>query len=132
MTEENNFRYAYICKVKLLNKGGSPLLEKTMRLNYLLDFYHALLTPKQREYMELYYFEDYSLVEIANQANVSRQAVYDNIKRTEVILETYEDKIHLYEKFQVRKSLLEELESTISKEIREKTIPIMERLKELG
>lgn len=132
MTDENIFRYAYICKVKLLNEGGSPLLEKTMRLNYLLDFYHALLTPKQREYMELYYFEDYSLVEIANQSNVSRQAVYDNIKRTEEILETYEEKIHLYEKFQVRKSLLEELESKISAELKKKSIPILEQLKELG
>lgn len=132
MTDEINVRYAYICKGKILNNEGRTLLEKTMRLNYLLDFYHTLLTPKQREYMELYYLEDYSLVEIANHADVSRQAVYDNIKRTEDILESYEQNIQLYEKFQQRISLLNTLESSIHKEQKEKIYPILEKLKELG
>lgn len=115
-----------------LTRGSEHLIEKTMRLNYLLDFYHALLTPKQREYMQMYYFEDYSLVEIAENANVSRQAVYDNIKRTEAILETYEEKIHLYEKFLKRKSLFEQLEQQMNGEKKEQTLPIIEQLKELG
>lgn len=66
------------------------MIEKTMRMNYLYDFYQALLTPKQRSYMSLYYLDDYSLGEIAEQYEVSRQAVYDNIKRTEAMLEEYE------------------------------------------
>lgn len=132
MTDEINVRYAYICKGKILNDEGRTLLEKTMRLNYLLDFYHTLLTPKQREYMEMYYLEDYSLVEIANHADVSRQAVYDNIKRTEDILESYEQSIQLYEKFQMRISLLNALEKSIDEEQEEKIHSLIDQLKELG
>src|SRR5699024_4506066 len=132
LTDEINVRYAYICKGKILNDEGRTLLEKTMRLNYLLDFYHTLLTPKQREYMEMYYLEDYSLVEIANHADVSRQAVYDNIKRTEDILESYEQSIQLYEKFQMRISLLNALEKSIDEEQEEKIHSLIDQLKELG
>lgn len=66
------------------------MIEKTTRINYLFDFYQTLLTPKQRNYMEMYYLEDYSLGEISELFHVSRQAVYDNIKRTEAMLESYE------------------------------------------
>lgn len=74
-------------------------LEKTLRMNSLFAFYHPLLTPKQQEYMKLYYGDDYSLGEIADAFSVSRQAVYDNIKRSEVILQDYESKLHLVEEF---------------------------------
>ncbi|MFP3394005.1 putative DNA-binding protein, partial [Brevibacillus sp. SIMBA_076] len=69
------------------------MLEKTTRMNYLFDFYQSLLTQKQRSYMSLYYLDDLSLGEIAEEFDVSRQAVYDNIKRTEAMLEEYEDKL---------------------------------------
>jgi len=85
------------------------MLEKTTKMNMLYDFYQTLLTDKQREYMELYYYEDYSLGEIATETNVSRQAIYDNIKRTEQILMNYEEKLQLYEKFLQREALLIEL-----------------------
>jgi hypothetical protein len=87
-------------------------------MNYLFDFYQPLLTPKQRNYMELYYLEDYSLGEISELLEVSRQAVYDNIKRTEAMLETYEEKLHLYEKFQQRLTLIEQLEDLIMEDDR--------------
>lgn len=82
------------------------MLEKTTRMNYLYDFYQSLLTPKQQSYMSLYYLDNYSLGEIAEEYNVSRQAVYDNIKRTEVMLEEYEKKLLLFQKFQERNKLL--------------------------
>ncbi|HLQ73911.1 MAG TPA: putative DNA-binding protein [Bacillota bacterium] len=85
------------------------MLEKTLRLSYLLDFYQTLLTPKQREYMNMYYFEDLSLVEISELAHVSRQAIYDNIKRTENILESYEENLRLYEKYEERNKLLDDM-----------------------
>ena len=69
-------------------------IEKTNRMNALFEFYAALLTDKQMNYIELYYADDYSLAEIAEEFGVSRQAVYDNIKRTEKILEDYEMKLH--------------------------------------
>ena len=68
-------------------------IEKTNRMNALFEFYAALLTDKQMNYIELYYADDYSLAEIAEEFGVSRQAVYDNIKRTEKILEDYEKKL---------------------------------------
>lgn len=84
-------------------------LEKTTRMNYLYDFYQSLLTKKQQSYMALYYLDDFSLGEIAEEYDVSRQAVYDNIKRTEAMLEEYEAKLLLFEKFQQRSTLLQRL-----------------------
>ena len=59
--------------------------------------------------LTLYYADDYSLAEIAEEFNISRQAVYDNIKRTEKVLESYEEKLHLFSNYVVRNQLLEEL-----------------------
>ncbi len=81
------------------NHGQNDLV-KTLRMNYLFDFYQSLLTNKQRNYLELFYLEDYSLSEIADTFNVSRQAVYDNIRRTGDLVEDYEKKLELYQKFE--------------------------------
>ncbi|TSB46381.1 putative DNA-binding protein [Alkalicoccobacillus porphyridii] len=89
------------------------MLDKTLRMNYLFDFYHSLLTLKQREYMSQYYLDDFSLGEIAEQFEVSRQAVYDNIKRTEAMLEEYENKLRLLEKFEERTRLLTQMKTAI-------------------
>ncbi|MGP1907477.1 putative DNA-binding protein [Metabacillus sp. JX24] len=89
------------------------MLEKTTRVNYLFDFYQSLLTPKQKSYMSLYYLDDYSLGEIAEEYDISRQAVYDNIKRTEAMLEQYEEKLLLFEKFQKRLQLIEQLKTAV-------------------
>ena len=89
-------------------------IEKTNRMNALFEFYAALLTDKQMNYIELYYADDYSLAEIAEEFGVSRQAVYDNIKRTEKILEDYEMKLHMYSDYVVRSQILEEISKTYS------------------
>lgn len=78
--------------------------------------------------MELYYLEDYSLGEISELYEVSRQAVYDNIKRTESMLETYEEKLRLYERFLKRSSILEQLEAYTSDE---NILSFIKQLKEL-
>lgn len=103
------------------------MLEKTMRMNYLFDFYQMLLTDKQRSYMSLYYLDDYSLGEIADEYSVSRQAVYDNIKRTEAMLEEYEEKLGLFNKFQKRKELISQLDRRADAELK----PIVQALEEL-
>ncbi|MEW9108562.1 putative DNA-binding protein [Cytobacillus gottheilii] len=92
------------------------MLEKTTRMNYLYDFYQSLLTPKQRSYMSLYYLDDYSLGEIAEEYEVSRQAVYDNIKRTEAMLEEYEEKLLLLQKFQERNKLIAQIKELLTEE----------------
>ncbi|KGR73258.1 DNA-binding protein [Streptococcus phocae] len=84
-------------------------IEKTNRMNALFEFYAALLTDKQMNYIELYYADDYSLAEIAEEFGVSRQAVYDNIKRTEKTLEAYEMKLHMYSDYIVRSEIFDEI-----------------------
>ncbi|WP_100399370.1 putative DNA-binding protein [Bacillus sp. FJAT-44742] len=89
------------------------MLEKTVRMNALFDFYQPLLTSKQQKYMELYFLDDYSLGEIAEEFDVSRQAVYDNIKRTEAMLEEYEQKLSLYSKYKERTSKYKQLKALL-------------------
>ncbi|EGQ27337.1 DNA-binding protein [Sporosarcina newyorkensis 2681] len=89
------------------------MLEKTTRVNFLFDFYQSLLTDKQRSYMQLYYLDDLSLGEIAEQYGVSRQAVYDNVRRTEAMLEDYEEKLNLFDKHEKRLEVVEQLEQII-------------------
>lgn len=88
-------------------------IEKNYRINSLFEFYQPLLTKKQNDYLELYYGDDYSLGEIAENIHVSRQAVYDNIKRTESILEDYEQKLHLYAEFQARNRQADEIQQYV-------------------
>ncbi|MBE5674958.1 putative DNA-binding protein [Staphylococcus sp. SS87] len=89
-------------------------LVKTLRMNYLFDFYQSLLTNKQRNYLELFYLEDYSLSEIADTFNVSRQAVYDNIRRTGDLVEDYEKKLELYQKFEQRRDIYEQMKQHLN------------------
>ncbi|GJM83402.1 hypothetical protein HMSSN139_58980 [Paenibacillus sp. HMSSN-139] len=70
-------------------------LEKTNRINLLFDFYEALLTEKQQTFLKYYFLDDFSLGEIAAEFEISRQAVYEHIKRAEGMLETYEEKLGL-------------------------------------
>ncbi len=85
-------------------------------MNGLFEFYATLLTEKQMNYMELYYADDYSLGEIAEEYGVSRQAVYDNIKRSGKLLEDYEKKLHLFSDYVMRMELLNELKNYVAKE----------------
>jgi len=107
-------------------------LEKTTRMNFLFDFYQSLLTDKQRSYMHLYYLDDHSLGEIADEYEISRQAVYDNIRRTDAMLEEYEDKLRLLEKFQQRKVVMEQLQQVIQTNPvnQEVALELIEQLKE--
>ena len=68
-------------------------LDEFLEVSLLLDYYKNLLSDKQKEYMLEHFEEDLSLSEIAKNHNVSRQAVYDNIRRGMKILKTYEEKI---------------------------------------
>lgn len=77
-------------------------MKKTLRINELLDFYNVLLSDKQRIAMEMYYREDFSLEEIGENLGISKQAVSENIKRSENKLIDFEDKLHLLSNYKIR------------------------------
>ncbi|MFY9174135.1 MAG: YlxM family DNA-binding protein [Peptococcia bacterium] len=81
----------------------------------LFDFYGSLLTPKQKEIYDLYYQQDLSLGEIAEQKNVSRQAIFDLLKRTEDALNLYEEKLGLVARYQKNQELISLIRLEISR-----------------
>lgn len=78
---------------------GGVILEKIVRQSLLYDFYGELLTEHQKNIYEDVVMNDMSYSEIARLNGISRQGVYDMIKRCDKILEDYESKLKLVEKF---------------------------------
>lgn len=70
-------------------------MERTLRMSLLFDFYGPLLTDRQQDVFQMYFHEDLSLGEIGEQLEVSRQAIYDMLKRAEAIFEEFEGKLAL-------------------------------------
>lgn len=91
------------------------MFEKILQMSLLYDFYGQLLTKKQQEVLQLYYSYDLSLGEISQQLGVSRQAVYDTIKRTEKLLFEYEEKLGLVNKFITTKKQIEDILTIVEK-----------------
>ena len=81
-------------------------MEKIVERTLMYDFYGDLLTPRQREIYESVVLEDYSLSEVADDQGVSRQSVHDMIRRCDHLLDGYEERLHLVEKFlQIRERI---------------------------
>ena len=78
--------------------SASP--ETRAEISMLIDFYSALLTPRQKQIAELYYTEDMSLSEIAEEMGITRQGVRDALKKAENQLYDTENKLRLVKKFQ--------------------------------
>jgi len=70
-------------------------IEQVIKISQLYDFYSELLSEKQKQYLNDYYFNDFSLTEISENYDISKQAVSNNIKRTITELEQYEEKLNL-------------------------------------
>lgn len=111
-------------------------MDEILHLTLLYDFYGELLTEKQKQVFALHYQDDLSLSEIGEELSISRQAVRDQLKRTEKILQDYEEKLGLVARFQsqkkaVRKMLgiMEEMET---EGLCEKQIYQMEMVKEIA
>ena len=94
-------------------------LEKTKRVNDLIDLYGNLLTSNQLNILELYYMEDLSLKEISEELNVSRNAVHDSLKRSLLILEEYEEKLELLKKDEIKVELLEKFDELTKEQIKD-------------
>ncbi|MBQ6654149.1 MAG: sigma-70 family RNA polymerase sigma factor [Erysipelotrichaceae bacterium] len=78
-------------------------------VNELLPFYESLLTERQQQIVKLYYYEDLSLSEIAEELQISRNGVHDTLKKVQGILAEYEDKLRLNAAYQKRSELYEKL-----------------------
>lgn len=83
-------------------------MEKKLRLGDLYDHYGRLLTPKQQAILDQYCIDDLSLAEISENLEISRQAVFDTVRKVEKQLEELEDSLNLLSRYQRRKELLEE------------------------
>lgn len=84
-------------------------MEKIVEQALLYDFYGKLLTQHQKNIYEDVILNDYSLSEIAEQNGISRQGVHDLVKRCNKILHDYEDKLHLVEKFNETKDMVNKI-----------------------
>lgn len=107
-------------------------MEKIARQGLLYDFYGALLTEHQRHIYEDVVFYDLSLSEIAEEQGISRQGVHDMIKRCNKILEDYEEKLHLVEKFEQTKKLAREIQSLTKEFAVTKNMNLIHRIEEIS
>ena len=80
---------------------------QTYRMTMLFDFYGELLTDRQKEFFDLYYNEDLSLAEIAENAGISRQGVRDVIVRAEAAMQEVEDKTGIIKRFEAQRPHLD-------------------------
>ena len=85
------------------------MFEKDLKIGYLLDFYGELLSDRKRSVMDMYYNEDFSLAEVAEQIGISRQGVRDIIKKSEEELIYLEEKLGLLKKFRSLQKKADEL-----------------------
>lgn len=95
---------------------GDGMMEKLVEIGVLFDFYGKLLTEKQYLVIQLYYSEDLSLGEIGDEINVTRQGIFDLLKRAEQNLYEYEKKLGLVNKFNSSHENIKEI-MRISKEL---------------
>ena len=84
-------------------------MERIVEQGLLYDFYGELLTEHQRKIFEVVGYNDLSLTEIAQENGISRQGVHDLVRRCNHLLQEYEDKLHLVERFMRIRSRVEQL-----------------------
>lgn len=107
-------------------------MEKIARQGLLYDFYSALLTEHQRHVYEDVVLYDLSLSEIAQEQGISRQGVHDLIKRCNKILEDYEEKLHLVEKFEKTKKFAREIQNLTQEFTDTKNMNLIHRIEEIS
>lgn len=106
-------------------------MEEKVKQAYLYDFYGELLNDRQRKILEDFVLNDLSLSEIAEEEGISRQGVHDMVKRCTKTLESYEEKLHLLERFlRIKGKVLkiQSLSKEFSDEVTRLTNEILEEL----
>jgi predicted DNA-binding protein YlxM (UPF0122 family) len=101
-------------------------MDKNVRMSILFEIYGNILTNKQAETVELYYNDNLSLAEIAENLNITRQGVRENLVKAEGKMLEMEEKLGLLKKKQEREKLISEIISEIdNKNIKEKILKLM-------
>ena len=106
-------------------------MDKIFEKGLLYDFYGDLLTSHQQKIYEDAVYGDLSLGEIAEQEGISRQGVHDLIKRCDKILQDYESKLHLVERFMAAKEKIGEIEQLTAEDTTDPE-ERMKRIRELS
>jgi hypothetical protein len=88
-------------------------MEDKIRQGNLYEFYGELLNEHQKRIYEDYVLNDLSLGEIAENENITRQGVYDLVRRATLSMEGYEERLHLMEKFFSVKARVEVLKEKV-------------------
>ena len=91
------------------------MFEKNLEIGLLLDFYGTTLTERKRTVMNLYYNEDFSLAEIADEVGISRQGVRELIKKSEAELVELEEKLGLVARFVSLRRLADDTDEAVDK-----------------
>jgi len=94
-------------------------MDNRIYLINLYDYYSELLTDKQKEYFEDYYFDNLSLAEISENNNISRNAIHKQLKEVTLKLENYEEKLMLFQKRKVIEKLIKNLDDELKEKIKE-------------
>ena len=92
------------------------MFEKDLTISYLLDFYGEILSERKQTVLSMYYNEDMSLSEIADEIGISRQGVRDLLKKSEDELTFFEEKLGLFKTFKEAQGLLAHLKSALDQE----------------
>ena len=109
--------------------------EKDLQIGVLLDFYGDVLAERRRLVLDLYYNDDYSLAEIAEEIGITRQGVLDTIKKGKDELLFLEEKLQLEKKFREAAKASERLVSLVTQnsaldpEIKEEILSLAEAFK---
>lgn len=117
------------CLLKVAFDTKERNMDKIYEQTMLFDFYGELLTQHQRSIYEDAVYNDMSLGEIATERGISRQGVHDLIRRCDKILQEYESKLHLVERFAKAKETVAEIEKLTAKET--DIIDLQERLQRI-
>ncbi len=94
------------------------MISQTLKITMLYDFYGALLTERQKKYIELHYLNDLSLAEIAEEFKVSRQAIHDMLKRAVQSMQDLEGKLALVERYKKDKQELVEISELLKEALK--------------
>lgn len=107
-------------------------LDKLVELSLLYDFYGALLSEHKQQIFEDYVLNDLSLSEIAAEKSISRQGVYDIVRRCSKELTEYEEKLHLLEKFSKTKDMVNQIHQTAKVIQKSGDIELIEKIEEIS